>query len=83
MSKNQDGAEVCLRDVGGKWVVLYFIQKTIRPVVLPRLANLRLILALDMDAVVLGVSADSVENIKFIFKHEIGVTLLSDLNMAS
>lgn len=79
--KNQDGAEVCLRDVGGKWVVLYFYPKDDTPGCTTEACEFTADFGafLDMDAVVLGVSADSVEkHKKFISKHEIGITLLSD-----
>ncbi len=79
--KNQDGAEVCLRDVGGKWVVLYFYPKDDTPGCTTEACEFTADFGafLDMDAVVLGVSTDSVEkHKKFISKHEIGITLLSD-----
>jgi len=78
---NQDENEVCLRDLKGKWIVLYFYPKDNTPgctteacdftVSLPDFENL--------DAVVLGVSPDSPKKHRnFIEKKELGITLLSD-----
>lgn len=79
--KNQDGNEVCSRDFKGKWIVLYFYPKddtsgctTEACEFTQEFPNF-----LDMDAVVLGVSADTVEkHKKFVDKHSIGITLLSN-----
>ncbi|MCW4049869.1 MAG: thioredoxin-dependent thiol peroxidase [Candidatus Bathyarchaeota archaeon] len=73
--------EVCLKDLKGKWIVLYFYPKD----------NTKgcTLEALDFTAaedefnergtVILGVSPDSPEShTKFIEKHELGITLLSD-----
>ncbi len=78
---NQDETEICLRDLRGKWVVLYFYPKDNTPgctteacdftEAMPRFENL--------DAVILGVSPDSPEkHRKFIEKKGLGITLLSD-----
>ena len=78
---NQDENEVCLRDLKGKWIVLYFYPKDNTPGCtteacdftenLPDFENL--------DAVVLGVSPDSPKKHRnFIEKKELGITLLSD-----
>ena len=78
---NQDETEVCLRDLSGKWIVLYFYPKDNTPgctteacdftVNLPEFEGL--------DAVVLGVSPDSPKKHRnFIEKKELGITLLSD-----
>jgi len=78
---NQDENEVCLRDLKGKWIVLYFYPKDNTPGCtteacdftenLPDFENL--------DAVVLGVSPDSPKKHRnFIEKKGLGITLLSD-----
>jgi len=79
--QNQDGVEICLRDLAGKWVVVYFYPKASTPgctteacafsEALPEFG--------EMDAVVLGISGDSVKKIaNFAEKKELSVTLLSD-----
>ena len=79
--KNQDGNEVCLRDFKGKWVVVYFYPKDDTPGCTTEACEFTAEFPnfIDMDAVVLGVSADSVEkHKKFVDKHSIAITLLSD-----
>lgn len=79
--KNQDGNEVCLRDFSGKWVVLYFYPKDDTPGCTAEACEFTTEFPnfIDMNAVVLGVSADTVEkHKKFVDKHGIGITLLSD-----
>eukprot|EP01155_Anaeramoeba_flamelloides_P016960 Anaeramoba_flamelloidesa497_31.p2 GENE.a497_31~~a497_31.p2 ORF type:complete len:156 (-),score=17.79 a497_31:236-703(-) len=79
---NQDEVEICLRDIKGKWIVLYFYPKDNTPgctteacdftVALPEFDNL--------DAIILGVSPDSPKKHRnFIEKKEIGFTLLADV----
>ncbi len=78
---NQDDVEICLRDLKGKWVVLYFYPRDNTPgctteacdftQALPDFSNL--------NAVILGVSADSTKKHRnFIEKKELAITLLSD-----
>jgi len=78
---NQDEVEICLRDLKGKWIVLYFYPKDLTPGCTteacefteaePEFEGL--------DAVILGVSPDSPEkHRKFIEKKELKITLLSD-----
>ena len=78
---NQDDIEICLRDLKGKWVVLYFYPRDNTPGCTteaceftesaPDFASL--------DAIILGVSADSTKKHRnFIEKKELGITLLSD-----
>jgi len=78
---NQDEEEICLRDIKGRWIVLYFYPKDNTPgctteacdftVAQPDFTNL--------DAIVLGVSPDSPKKHRnFIEKKELGITLLSD-----
>ena len=78
---NQDSEEVCLRDLQGSWVVLYFYPKDNTPgcttEALDFTAHLEEFRALG--ATVLGVSPDSVKKHQnFIAKKELKVTLLSD-----
>lgn len=78
---NQDDVEICLRDLLGKWIVLYFYPKDSTPgctteacefsEALPDFAQL--------DAIILGVSADSTQRHRnFIEKQDLSITLLSD-----
>ena len=78
---NQDETEICLRDLSGKWIVLYFYPKDNTPgctteacdftEALPDFENL--------DAVILGVSPDSPKKHRnFIEKKELKITLLAD-----
>jgi peroxiredoxin Q/BCP len=78
---NQDDVEICLRDLKGKWIVLYFYPKDNTPgcttqacdftTALPDFENL--------DAIILGVSPDSTKKHRnFIEKKNIEFTLLSD-----
>lgn len=79
--KNQDGIEVCSRDFKNKWVVLYFYPKDDTPGCTTEACEFTAEFPtfIDMDAVVLGVSADTVEkHKKFIDKHVLTITLLSD-----
>ena len=78
---NQDSEEVCLRDLQGSWVVLYFYPKDSTPgcttEALDFTAHLPEFEALG--ATVLGVSPDSIRRHRnFIEKKELKVTLLSD-----
>ena len=79
--KNQDGIEVCSRDFKNKWVVLYFYPKDDTPGCTTEACEFTAEFPnfINIDAVVLGVSADSVEkHKKFIDKHALTITLLSD-----
>jgi len=78
---NQDDVEICLRDLKGKWIVLYFYPKDNTPgcttealeftEAAPDFSSL--------DAIILGVSADSTKKHRnFIEKKDLGITLLSD-----
>ena len=78
---NQDEEEMCLRDIKGRWIVLYFYPKDNTPgctteacdftAALPEFENL--------DAIVLGVSPGSPKKHRnFIEKKELKITLLAD-----
>jgi len=78
---DKDKQQTCLKDLGGKWVVLYFYPKdntsgcTMEAV---HFTNARKNFE-KLNAVILGVSPDSPEShCKFYDKHELGITLLSD-----
>lgn len=83
MLPNQDEVEIGLRDLEGKWVVLYFYPKDNTPgctteaceftASIPAFENL--------SAVILGVSPDSPKKHRsFIEKKNLEITLLSDEN---
>ena len=80
--KDQDGKPVRLRDLEGRWVVLYFYPRDDTPGCTIEAcdfsAGLRRFRKLD--AVVLGCSPDdAASHSRFIAKHKLRVTLLSDL----
>ena len=83
---NQDGVEVCLRDLKGRWVVLYFYPKDNTPGCTTEACDFSAALP-DFDglnATVLGVSPDSVaSHEKFVTKKDLTVTLLSDESKAA
>jgi peroxiredoxin Q/BCP len=78
---NQDETEICLRDLKGKWIVLYFYPKDNTPVCTTEACDFTE--AIEeferLNAVILGVSPDSPKKHRnFIDKKELGITLLSD-----
>ena len=78
---NQDENEVCLRDLKGKWIVLYFYPKDNTPGCTTEACDFTASLPdfEGLDAVVLGVSPDSPKKHRnFIEKKELEITLLSD-----
>ena len=78
---NQDDEEICLRDIKGRWIVLYFYPKDNTPGCTTEACDFTAAL-LDfegLEAIVLGVSPDSPEkHRKFIEKKELKITLLAD-----
>jgi peroxiredoxin Q/BCP len=79
--KNAAEQEVCLKDFAGHWVVLYFYPKDNTPgcTLEARDFTKELPGFEDLDAVILGVSADSCESHrKFIAGQKLAITLLSD-----
>jgi len=73
--------QTCLKDLKGKWVVLYFYPKDNTPGC--TMEAIYFSKALEefkaLGTEILGVSADSVEShCKFAEKHELAITLLSD-----
>ncbi len=80
---DQDGNKVKLTEQAGNWVVLYFYPKDDTPGCTTEACEFTDSIAdfEGMDAVVLGCSADSPESHrKFIDKHDLKVTLISDEN---
>ena len=78
---NQDDVEICLRDLKGKWIVLYFYPRDNTPGCTTEACDFTLALPdfEDMDALILGVSADSTKKHRnFIEKKSLEITLLSD-----
>jgi peroxiredoxin Q/BCP len=81
--KNQDGKEVSLDDQKGKKVILYFYPKDDTPGCTREACNFRDDLPefKGLNAVILGVSPDTVESHKkFKIKYSIPYDLLSDVN---
>jgi peroxiredoxin Q/BCP len=80
---NQDEAEVCLRDLRGKWVVLYFYPKDNTPGCTTQACDFTANKS-DFEkigAVILGCSPDSAKkHTNFIEKQNLKITLLSDEN---
>ena len=81
--KDQDGVTVKLKDLWGKWTVLYFYPKDDTPGCTKQACgfseNLVEFQSIAKDCVVLGVSPDSVESHKkFVEKYDLSITLLSD-----
>jgi peroxiredoxin Q/BCP len=78
---NQDDVEICLRDLKGKWIVLYFYPRDNTPGCTTQACDFTEALPNfeDLDAVILGVSPDSPKKHQnFIAKHNLDITLLAD-----
>ncbi len=78
---NQDEVDICLRDLKGKWVVLYFYPKDNTPGCTTEACEFTESLPEfeGLDAVILGVSPDSPKKHRnFIEKKALKITLLSD-----
>lgn len=78
---NQDNVEICLRDLKGKWIVLYFYPKDNTPGCTNEACDFteREAEFDDLDAVILGVSPDSPKKHQnFIAKQNLSITLLAD-----
>lgn len=78
---NQNGENITLSDLKGKWVVLYFYPKALTPGCTTQAENLRDHMK-DLKALgaeVIGVSADDTKKLaKFAEKHELPFTLVGD-----
>ena len=82
---DQDGARVKLGDLAGTWVVLYFYPKDDTPGCTTEACEFTdgIKEFEKLDAVVLGCSADApASHRKFIAKHDLKITLLSDPDRA-
>ncbi len=78
---NQDNVEISLRDLEGKWVVLYFYPKDNTPGCTSEACDFTESLPVfeDLNAVILGISPDSPKSHQnFILKQNLEITLLSD-----
>ncbi len=78
---NQDEAQICLRDVRGKWLVLYFYPKDNTPGCTTEACDFSTALPEfdKLNAMILGVSPDSPKKHRnFIEKKDLKITLLSD-----
>ncbi len=78
---NQDETEICLRDLSGKWVVLYFYPKDNTPGCTTEACDFTEAMPdfEDLEAVILGVSPDSPKkHTNFIEKKDLKITLLAD-----
>ena len=78
---NQDETEICLRDLAGKWIILYFYPKDNTPGCTTEACDFteNLDWFEDEDAIILGVSPDSPKKHRnFIEKKDLKITLLSD-----
>lgn len=80
---NQDNAEISLKDFQGSYVILYFYPKDKTPACTTEACDFRdhLTNLQNLNAIVLGVSPDSVKSHQgFIEKEHLNFTLLSDTN---
>ena len=78
---NQDNVEICLRDLEGKWIVLYFYPKDNTSGCTKEACDFTQAEPIfeNMNAVVIGISPDSTKKHQnFISKHNLSITLLSD-----
>ncbi len=78
---NQDEEEVCLRDLQGSWIILYFYPKDNTPGCTTEACEFTAALPdfSGLGATILGVSPDSPKKHRsFIEKKELGITLLAD-----
>lgn len=78
---NQDEIEICLRDLKGKWIVLYFYPKDNTPGCTTEACEFTEMLPNfdEVDAVIVGISPDSPKSHRnFIEKKDLQITLLSD-----
>ena len=78
---NQDDVEISLRDLEGKWIVLYFYPKDNTPGCTTEACDFTANIPSfeTRNAVVLGISPDSPKKHRsFIEKHHLGITLLAD-----
>ena len=78
---NQDEEEICLRDIKGRWIILYFYPKDNTPGCTTEACDFTAALPdfEGLEAIVLGVSPDSPKKHRnFIEKKALKITLLAD-----
>jgi peroxiredoxin Q/BCP len=78
---NQDEEEICLRDILGRWIVLYFYPKDNTPGCTTEACDFTEAVPdfTSLNATIFGVSPDSPKKHRnFIEKKELGITLLAD-----
>ena len=78
---NQDETEICLRDLSGKWIILYFYPKDSTPGCTTQACDFSAAMPdfESLDTVILGVSPDSPKrHTNFIEKKDLTITLLAD-----
>ena len=78
---NQDEEEICLRDIRGRWIILYFYPKDNTPGCTTEACDFTAALPdfEGLGAIVLGVSPDSPKKHRnFIEKKDLKITLLAD-----
>lgn len=83
--KNQDEAEICLRDLQGAWIILYFYPKDSTPGCTTEACDFTELMPSfeGASAAVIGVSPDSSKSHRnFIEKKNLKLTLLSDPDKA-
>lgn len=76
-----NGDMIDLKSHAGKWIVLYFYPRDNTPGCTQEAIDFTALAKdfKDHDAVIIGVSPDSIESHqKFVNKHDLGITLLSD-----
>ncbi len=82
---NQSEEDVCLEDMKGKWIVLYFYPKDNTPGCTLEAINFSKDLEdlTKANTLIYGISADSCQShVKFRNKHDIAIELLSDADHA-
>lgn len=78
---NQDDVEICLRDIKGRWIVLYFYPKDMTPGCTTQACDFTQATPDfdDLDATIIGISPDETKKHRsFIEKKSLDLTLLSD-----
>lgn len=79
---NQDDVEICLRDIVGHWIVLYFYPRDNTPGCTTQACDFTSALPDfdDLDAFIFGVSPDTTSKHRsFIEKKDLEITLLADV----
>jgi peroxiredoxin Q/BCP len=78
---NRYAQKICLKDFFGKWAVLYFFPKDPAPACTQEAVDFSILLPKfeELNAVVIGVSSDSVKSLyQFTLKKTLNIILLSD-----